>query len=141
MSCDDIKTVSEFYGNWNSEEIMCEHPLLFTQLRRLDHSISNAKISKEMRQNCASADMAPNFISALKTYIALPSSACKAERSFSTLCRLKTNLRSMQMQQHLNDLAILNAHCDHAEALDLAEAIHEFVSRMQTCHNKFGLSS
>ena len=98
MSRDNIKTVSEFYGDWNSEEIVHELQLLFAWLRRLDHSISIAEISEEMRQNRASADMAPNFISALKTYIVLPSSACEAERSFSTLCRLKTYLQSTQMQ-------------------------------------------
>ena len=141
MSLDDIKTVSEFYGDWNSEEIVRERQLLFARLRRLDRSISVVEISEEMRQNRASADMAPNFISALKTYIVLPSSAFEAERSFSALRRLKTYLRSTQTQQRLNDLAILNVHRDHAEALDLAKANHEFVSRTQTRRNKFGLSS
>ena len=86
--------------------------------------------------------MAPNFVSAFKTYIVLPSSACEAERSFSTLRRLKTYLRSTaQTQQRLNNLAILNTHREHAEALDLAEAVNGFVSRSQTRRNKFGLSS
>ena len=61
MSHDDIKTVSEFYGNWNSEEIVHKCQLLFARLRRLNHSISIAEISKEMRQNRASVDMAPNL--------------------------------------------------------------------------------
>ena len=90
--------------------------------------ISVAKISKELSQNSAVVDMAPSFVSALKTYIVLPSSACEAERSFSTLCRLKMYLQSTQTQQCLNNLAILNTHCEHAEALDLAEAVSEFVS-------------
>ena len=72
--------------------------------------------------------MAPSFVSALKTYIVRPSSACEAERSFSTLRRLKTYLRSTQTQQRLNNLSILITHREHAEALDLAEAVNEFVS-------------
>ena len=85
--------------------------------------------------------MAPNFVSALKAYIVLLSSACETERSFSTLCRLKTYLRFTQTQQRSNSLAILNTHREHAEALDLAKAVNEFVSRSQTRRNKFGLSS
>ena len=94
-----------------------------------------------MSQNSALVDMAPSFVSALKTYIVLPSSACEAERSFSTLRRLKTYLRSKQTQQCFNNLAILNTHHEHAEALDLAEAVNEFVSRSQTHRNIFGLRS
>ena len=74
-------------------------------------------------------------------YIVLPSSDSAAERSFSTLRKLKTYLRSTQTQQRLNNLAILNTHHEHAEALDLAEALNEFVSRSQTRRNKFGLRS
>ena len=73
--------------------------------------------------------------------IVLPSSACEANRSFSTLRRLKTYLRSTQTQQRLNNLAILNTHREHTKALDLAEAVNKFVSRSQTRRNKFGLSS
>ena len=85
--------------------------------------------------------MVSNFFSALKTYIVLPSSASEAERSFSTFRRLKTHLQSTQTQQRLNNLAILNTHREHAEALDLDEAVNEFVSRSQTRRNKLGLSS
>ena len=84
---------------------------------------------------------APTFISALKTYGILPSSACEAERSFFTVRRLKTYLRAAPMQQSLNDLAILNTRRDHAEALDLSEAVVEFVSRTQIHYIKFALSS
>ena len=63
-----------------------------------------------MKKNHAVVDMAANFIFALKTYICLPSLACKAESLFSTLRKLKTYLQSTQMQQHLNDLAILNTY-------------------------------
>ena len=141
MPSHSIKTVSEFYGDWSHADIARERHLLFARLRRQNRSISVAEISKELSQNSALVDMAPNFVSALKTYIVLPSSACEAERSFSTLRRLKTYLRSTQTQQRLNNLAILNTHREHAEALDLAEAVKEFVSRSQTRRNKFGLRS
>ena len=82
-----------------------------------------------------------HFISALKTYSVLSSSACKAERAFSTLCRLKTYLRSAQTQERLNEQAVLSTHLDLVEALDLIEAVNEFVSRTQDRGNEFGMSS
>ena len=92
MSCNDIEAASEYCDGWNSLETVRKRHLLFALLRRLDCPIFVAKISEEMRQNDGLADVAPNFITALKTYIVLPSSSCKAERSFCTLCRLKTCL-------------------------------------------------
>ena len=52
--------------------------LLFGRLKRLNHPISATEITEDTRQNEAFAVMAPNFISALKTYrpIVLPNSAC-----------------------------------------------------------------
>ena len=141
ISRDDIEAACEFYGDWNSADIVRERQLLFARLSRMDRSISVTEICKEMQENRTLADMAPNFVAALKTYIDLPSSACEAEQSFSTLRRLKTVPALTQTQQHLNDLAILNTHRNHAEALDLAKAVYEFVSTTQTCRNKFGLSS
>ena len=141
MSRDEMEAVSNFYGDWNFADIVRERQLLFARFRRLNLRISVAEIGKEMSKNPALVDMAPNFISALKTYLVLPSSVCEAERSFSTLRRLKTYLRSTQTQKRLNGLAILNTHRDRAEALDLAEAVDEFVSRTQIRRNKFGSSS
>ena len=99
--------------------------------------ISIAEICKQLRENRAILDMAPNFISALKTYIVIPSSTCEPERSFSTLQRLKTCLRSTITQQRLNDLTVLTTHRDETEALDLNEVVTEFVSRSQIRRNKF----
>ena len=130
-----IKTVSEFYGDWSLADIAREPQLLFARLRRQNRLISVAEISKELSQNSAVVDMVPSLVSAIKT------TACGAERSFSTLRRLKTYLRSTQTQQRLNNLAILSTQREHAEALELAEAVNEFVSRSQTRGNKFGLSS
>ena len=141
MPSHSMKTVSEFYGDWSLADIARERQLLFARLRRQNRSISVAEISKELSQNSVLVDMAPNFVSTLKTYIVLPSSACEAERSFSTLRRLETYPRSTQTQKRLNNLAILNTHREHAQALDLDEAVNEFVSRSQTRRNQFGLSS
>ena len=104
--------------------------------------ISIAEICKQLRENRENFRaniLAPNFISALKTYIVLPSSTCEAERSFSTLRRSKTYLRSTSTQQSLNNLTVLTTHRDETEALDLNDVVTEFVSRSQIHRNNFGV--
>ena len=53
--------------------ILQENISCFAQLKRQNHSISVAEISKELSQNFALFDMAPNFASALKHVLFLPS--------------------------------------------------------------------
>ena len=67
MPSHSIKTVSEFYRDWSLADIARERQLLFARLRRQNRLISVAEISKELSQNSALVDMAPNFVSALKT--------------------------------------------------------------------------
>lgn len=45
-------------------------------------------------------------------YATLPVSISSAERSFSTLRRLKTWLRSTMIEERLNGLALLHTHTD-----------------------------
>jgi len=44
----------------------------------------------------------------LKLYLTLPVSNCEGERSFSTLSRIKNNLRSSICQNHLSALSLLS---------------------------------
>ena len=123
MSRDDIEGASVFYGDWDSADITPERQLLFVRLKRMECPISIAEICKQLRENRAIIDMAPNFISASKTYIALPSSTCEAEQSFSTLRRLKTYLRSTITKQRLNALIVLTTHRNETKALNLNEVV------------------
>lgn len=46
----------------------------------------------------------------LQILITLPITSCEAERSFSTLKRIKSYLRNSTSERKLNGLAALNAH-------------------------------
>ncbi|KAK3915755.1 52 kDa repressor of the inhibitor of the protein kinase [Frankliniella fusca] len=58
------------------------------------------------------ADLFPIIRELLLVLLALPSSIATAERSFSTLRRLKTYLRSVMKNDRLNGLALLAVHRD-----------------------------
>lgn len=72
----------------------------------------------------------------LRLLLVLPVSSCEAERSFSSLRRLKTYLRSTMSQSRLNSVALLHAHQQEVMAIPVEEILKDFVSlnssRMQT---------
>ena len=52
----------------------------------------------------------------------IPGTSCTAERSFSSLRRLKTYLRSSMKQKRLNHIAVLHLHKQYVDTIDI-EAI------------------
>ena len=72
----------------------------------------------------------------LQLLLVLPVSSCDAERSFSSLRRLKTYLRSTMTQTRLNSVAVLHVHQSELMSVPLDYILKDFVSlnsqRMQT---------
>ena len=58
----------------------------------------------------ANAAFYPGIYVAVKTLLTYPVSACAAERSFSSMKRLKTPLRNTMTDHRLSSLAILHIH-------------------------------
>ncbi|XP_025405608.1 52 kDa repressor of the inhibitor of the protein kinase-like, partial [Sipha flava] len=83
--------------------------------------ISNHAI--EVLQNC-DEDVFPLINKILKLLITLPISNSSSERSFSSLRRLKTWLRSTMCETRLTGLALLNIHRDIA--IDIEKLIQRF---------------
>ncbi len=60
--------------------------------------------------------------------IVLPATNAASERSFSTMKRIKTYLRSTIKQDRLNHLMILNIYKELTKKLDLVKVANEFIS-------------
>jgi hypothetical protein len=67
-----------------------------------------------------------------------PASSATSERSFSSLRRLKTYLRSTCSQQRLNHLAICHAHKDRLDEVNLNKLLAEFVAARDSRATIFG---
>ena len=52
--------------------------------------------------------MIPTLSKAIRMYAVIPATSCSAERSFSSLRRLKTYLRNVMSQDRLSSLAVLH---------------------------------
>ena len=65
----------------------------------------------------------------LQLYFTFPVTTATAERSFSSLRRIKTFLRSTMTECRLNNLFLLYVHKSTTDALDLSQIAKDFVSK------------
>ena len=70
-------------------------------------SVSVSEIYKLLWANDV-LSMIPHLAKAIQIYAVIPATSCSAERSFSSLRRLKTYLRNTMGQKRLSSLALLH---------------------------------
>lgn len=73
------------------------------------------------------AALYPGIYVAMKTLLTYPVSACAAERSFSSMKRLKTPLRNTMTGDRLSSLAVLHIH--KKKHVDVDDVITKFAQR------------
>ena len=69
----------------------------------------------------------PNISTLLKLVSTIPVTSCEAERTFSTLCRIKPFLRATMTENRLSGLALLHVHREISIELD--GAVDRFARR------------
>ena len=67
----------------------------------------------------------------VRLLLTIPSSSAEAERSFSSLRRLKSYLRSRMKQNRLNHLSVLYVHKDKLDTLGVDEVVKAFIAKCQ----------
>ena len=72
--------------------------------------------------------MFPQLKRLLRLLLVSLASSYEAERSFSSLRRIKSWLRSTMTQKRLNNVMICNVHIDKLNALDLKQIAHKFIN-------------
>ena len=85
-------------------------------------------IADAMNQSDIYKKMLGEIDKVLKIYFTFPVTTSTAERSFSSLRRLKTFLRSTMTQSRLNNLLLLYIHLPETDSLNLKVIAQEFVS-------------
>lgn len=63
----------------------------------------------------------------LRTFLSFPATNCLGERSFSTLKRVKTYLRTSMGQDRLNALALLSIEAQLVQEIDNGDIIDVFL--------------
>ena len=75
----------------------------------------------------------------VKILLIIPATNATSERSFSTLRRVKSYLRSNMKQSRLNHLITCNIYKEQLDQLDLKAIANRFVHGKENRMNKFGL--
>ncbi|KAJ8877726.1 hypothetical protein PR048_022181 [Dryococelus australis] len=103
--------LSEFYKNdlqdKNEGVLTAELRLWYIKFNKKGSDVTRSAI--RLLNDC-NKDIYPNVNIALKIFVTLPVSTATPERSFSTLLRLKTYLRSTMGHERSADLAAVNIH-------------------------------
>ncbi|BFZ15279.1 hypothetical protein BsWGS_18318 [Bradybaena similaris] len=85
--------------------------------------------------------MLPELVKFIRLFLTIPTTTCTAERSFSSLRRLKSYLRSTMAQTRLNSVAILNCHQHLVNELNLEDVADEFIKRKEIRGQTFALKN
>ena len=91
----------------------------YEKVSNITHSTSPSAIAKTISSNTSLVATLPDFVHTLRLLLLIPATTCSAERSFSSLRRLKTYLRNNMTPSRLNNLAVLNIHKDVTDSLEL----------------------
>ena len=74
----------------------------------------------------------------MRLILVVPSTNASSERSFSTMKRLKTYLRSTMGQSRLNHLMVLNIYKEILDSMDMISIANEFVQANELRLHIFG---
>lgn len=82
--------------------------------------------------------MLPEIVALLKLYFTVPMTSCTAERSFSSLRRLKSYLRQTMTQKTLNAVALTSIHTNRTDSVDPRKIMELFISKNDRREAFFG---
>ena len=74
----------------------------------------------------------------LKIYLTVPMTTATAERTFSTMRRIKTYLRSTMTQERLNHAMTLHIHKGRTDELNITDIAQQFISFNEKQMHTFG---
>jgi hypothetical protein len=132
QTCYQYPELSENYGRDLVNELQMfhrHHP----HVSSLCDVVNNLKsMTPECRHLFSSVE---NWVRLL---LVIPASSSTAERSFSGLRRVKTWLRSTMTQQRLNHMAVLHAHQEVLDMLEVHSELGQFITLSDIRKNLFG---
>ncbi|KAK4884132.1 hypothetical protein RN001_000403 [Aquatica leii] len=92
-------------------------------------------VREQLRQTAAEAhqeanEFFPNVKILLQLLATIPVFTCNAERCFSSLKHIKTDLRTTMVEDRLNGLAAIYIHRNISRGLQPVEAVEEFITSL-----------
>ena len=95
-------------------------------------------LSQSLKDSQYGLSLLPEVCKLCDIYLTIPMTSATAERSFSSMRRLKTYLRQTMSQERLNDCMILHIHKHRTDALCIESLARYFVQSVDKRSDYFG---
>lgn len=127
----EVKNIQEFFcSDLDHTRLLLHLTMLNDVAKQRNVSLSSMNdVKKFIVEDKGVKDLLPEVTRCLKLLRTVPVTTATAERSFSSLRRLKSYLRSTMGQERLNYVAILNCHQEVLDRLDIRPLVNEFVNK------------
>jgi hypothetical protein len=136
VSKNDASPLLQCYPEMDSKKFVIQHAMFAQQNYQCKTLDKTAKVLTSLEPPVRSLFSQIECLTRL--LLTVPVSNAEAERSFSSLRRLKTYLRCCVGQERLNHIALLNVHQDELDAVDLCKVGQEFVDMYPSRQHVFG---
>ena len=138
---EELNFVTEFYGSdFNKHSLETQLLTFKTTFPRINNESVTFKDVVNFMKGLSKAqkELFSEVSTLVKLILVLPATNAVSERSFSSLRRIKTYLRTTMSQARLNHLMTLNVHKDYTETLSLVDVANEFISNHEQRLRIFG---
>uniref|UniRef100_A0A8W8J9Y5 HAT C-terminal dimerisation domain-containing protein n=1 Tax=Magallana gigas TaxID=29159 RepID=A0A8W8J9Y5_MAGGI len=142
---EDLDFILDFYKDDLDKTSLLSQLETFTSYARNNLCDPSTVSVSDLVKSVCQISMSPTsrclfseIVTLLRLVLMMPATNATSERTFSSLRRVKTYLRSTKPQERLNHLLILHIHWDATDALDLCAIGNDFVSARDSRKSIFG---
>jgi hypothetical protein len=129
----EVKLVSEFYrGDIYEVNLQCQlrqFAIIFECDGKKEEAVLSDVLLYMHEMTNRERLLLSEVVKVLKLVLVMPATNSTSERSFSTLQRIKTYIRSTMRQDRLNDLMILHVHKEKTDEINLQSVVRDFCFR------------
>ena len=137
-----LKQITDFYkGDFDTRILELQLDVMACNIPR-DSPTDTHNLASVLQylRDCFSAqkELMSEVCKVVSLVLVMPATNALSERSFSSLRRVKSYLRSTMTQARLNHAMVLHVHRDLTDNLSLVEVANDFVSKSEHRRTQFG---
>lgn len=134
----NIAEVVKFYGDDFEGELLLTQLKLFHDNYSIEPSMSVHDVLQIVTgMSPAEKTLFSEVVKLVRLLLVMPATNAVSERSFSSMRRMKSYLRSTMSQERLNAIMVLHIHKDCTDDLNLKDIANEFCTRSDHHKQKF----
>ena len=124
----NLERLAQYRGDINFDMLVQQLDMLQTSLTLVDVPVDSISLLiKWFTENSAIHGLYSEVLALLRLVMVLPATNAVSERSFSTLRRVKTYLRSVMSQDRLNSVMNLHVYKEETDNLDTKAVIKAYI--------------